>query len=148
MKPTIEEVDMNETKQEIEPQSSTGFDKTVAGGSRSKKRHLLKPSFLVASLLTLWATETAAQYSGWQHSGSMFILTTPEGADLPASAVEKDFPLLVRLHRDFFDFGQAQADGADVRFSTSTGEPLAHQIEEWDAARGTASVLLKLDVEL
>ena len=106
----------------------------------------MKSSFLAASLFTLLATEAAAQYSGWQHSGSMFILTTPEGADLPASAVEKDFPLLVRLNQDFFDFGQAQADGADVRFSTSAGEPLAYQIEDWDAARGTASIWVRIPI--
>ena len=108
------------------------------------KKHHLKPLILAASLLTLLATEAAAQYSGWQHSGSMFILTTPEGADLPASAAEKDFPLLVRLHKDFFDFSQAKADGADVRFSTSAGEPLAYQIEEWDAASGTASIWVRI----
>ena len=50
------------------------------------KYHLLNSLFLVASLLTLSPTEAAAQYPGWQHSGSMFILTTPEGANLPASA--------------------------------------------------------------
>ena len=106
----------------------------------------MKSSFLAASLFTLLATEAAAQYPDWQHSGSIFILTTPEGADLPASAVEKDFPLLVRLNQDFFDFSQAQADGADVRFSTSAGEPLAYQIEDWDAARGTASIWVRIPI--
>jgi hypothetical protein len=28
--------------------------------------------------------EAFAQYPGWQHSGSLYILTTPEGANLPA----------------------------------------------------------------
>jgi len=37
------------------------------------KNPLLKPLFLVASLLTLWPTGAAAQYPGWQHSGSMFM---------------------------------------------------------------------------
>jgi hypothetical protein len=146
MKPTTEGVAMTETRQEIEPQPSTGFRKILTGGSRSMKHHLLTPLFLVASLLTLLATEAAAQYSGWQHSGSMFILTTPEGAGLPASAVEKDFPLLVGLHKDFFDFSQAKADGADLRFSTSAGEPLAYQIEEWDAVRGTASIWVRIPI--
>lgn len=107
---------------------------------------MMKALFLVPSLLTLLATEAAAQYSGWQHSGSMFILTTPEGASMPASAAEKDFPLLVRLHKDFFDFSQAKADGADVRFSTSAGEPLAYQIEEWDAVSGTAGIWVRIPI--
>ena len=92
----------------------------------------------------LWATGANAQYPDWQHSGSMFILTTPEGANLPASAVVKDFPLLVRLNKDFFDFSQAKADGADLRFSTKNGEPLAYQIEEWDAANGFAAIWVKI----
>ena len=104
------------------------------------KQRLLKPLFLVASLHTLRATGTAAQYPGWQHSGSMFVLTTPEGADLPASATVKDFPVLVRLHKDFFDYSKAREDGADLRFSTRNGEPLAYQIEHWDATIGNASV--------
>jgi hypothetical protein len=110
------------------------------------KQHLTKPFFLVASLLTLFAPPATAEYSGWQHSGSMFLLTTAEGANLPASSVEKDFPLLVRLHKDWFDFSQAKADGADLRFSTSAGEPLAFQIEEWDAVRGTASLWVRIPI--
>jgi hypothetical protein len=43
----------------------------------------LKVFILIASLLSLSPTEAAAQYPDWQHSGLMFILTTPEGANLP-----------------------------------------------------------------
>lgn len=85
-----------------------------------------------------------AQYPGWQHSGSLYILTTPEGANLPATAAVEGFPLLVRLHKDFFDFRQAKTNGEDVRFSTSSGAPLPCQIEEWDAANGTASIWVRI----
>jgi len=95
-------------------------------------------------LLTGLLQGASAQYSGWQHSGSIYLLTTPEGADLPASASEDGFPLLVRLHRDFFDFSQAKAQGEDIRFSTSAGAPLAYQIEEWDAAGGAASIWVRI----
>lgn len=83
-------------------------------------------------------------YPGWKHSGSVFVLTTPDGANLPASAVIEDFPMLVRLHKDFFDFTQAQANGDDLRFSTADGKPLAYQIDEWDAKAGTASVWVSI----
>jgi len=86
----------------------------------------------------------SAPYPGWQHTGSIYLLTTPEGANLPASASEEGFPLLLRLHKDFYDFGQAKANGEDIRFSSSTGEPLAYQVEEWDAAEGTASIWVRL----
>jgi hypothetical protein len=38
--------------------------------------------------------EAAPQYQGWQHSGSIYILTTREGADLPTSTSEEG--LLIR----------------------------------------------------
>ena len=50
------------------------------------------------------ANETPANYQDWKHSGSMWLLTTPDGADLPDDASVEGFPTLVRLHRDFFDF--------------------------------------------
>ena len=75
-----------------------------------------------------------AQYPGWQHEGSLYILTTPDGADLAATALEENFPLLVRLNRATFPFSQASTHGEDLRFSAG-GKPLAYQIEEWDASQ-------------
>ena len=102
---------------------------------------------MIGMAVFLALLETAlAQYPEWRHSGSLYLLTTPEGADLPASASENDFPLLVRLSEDFFDFGQAKANGEDLRFSDSTGKPLAYQVEQWDAARKAASVWVRIPV--
>ena len=90
--------------------------------------------------------ETAsAQYDGWQHEGSLYILTTPEGANLPATALEEGFPLLVRLHKGMFDFSQAKASGEDIRFSAG-GKSLAYQVEDWDASKGTASIWVRIPV--
>ena len=107
-----------------------------------RTRQLLQLLSVVA--VSVGVQTDAAQYAGWQHSGSIFVLTTPEGANVPTAASEEEFPLLVRLHRDFFDFSQAKANGEDVRFSTSTGAPMSYQIEEWDAARGVASIWVRL----
>jgi len=74
----------------------------------------------------------------------LFIITTPEGADVPASAAETNFPLLVRLNASTFTFSQAQPDGRDIRFTTPTGTALSYQIEEWDGAAGTASIWVKI----
>lgn len=58
------------------------------------------------SAVTLFAalacavSSTFAQYPEWQSSGAITILTTPEGANLPAGTVAEGFPLLVRLHKD------------------------------------------------
>ncbi len=97
-------------------------------------------AMLFSTVAAIQAASAPAQYAGWQQSGSIFLLTTPEGADLLASAVVEGFPVLVRLHKDSFDFTKAQAHGEDVRFTTSDGVALAYEIEEWDAARGEAAV--------
>lgn len=83
------------------------------------------------------------QYPGWQHQGVLVLLTTPDGANLPASASVSDFPVLIRLNKEGFDFKQAMAQGEDIRFS-GAGKPLAYQIESWDAAKGTASIWVRI----
>jgi hypothetical protein len=95
-------------------------------------------------LLLLSTGQASAGYSGWEHSGSIFLITTPEGANLDASASLEGFPVLVRLNKDFFDFSQANADGADIRFSTIDGKALAYQIDEWDKANGVASIWVRV----
>jgi hypothetical protein len=79
-------------------------------------------------------------------SGSLWILTTPHGADLPAGRSVEGFPLLVRLNGDSFPFGNALPDGSDLRFSSTEGTPLAHQIEEWDPANQRAAVWVRIPV--
>ncbi len=111
-------------------------------------KHLPTTLFVLASILLAMPAsaqnKAAAQYRGWQHSGVIAILTTPEGANLPAAATEDNFPLLVRLNKDFFDFKQAKPKGEDIRFATSAGVPLAYQVEDWDAAKGTASIWVRI----
>jgi hypothetical protein len=101
------------------------------------------PAALICAFLA-FAQVVLAQYADWRHSGTFFILTTLEGANLPATASEDNFPLLVRLDGDWFDFSQAQAKGDDIRFAAATGAPLAYQIEQWDPAAGTASVWVRI----
>jgi hypothetical protein len=93
--------------------------------------------------LAIFPVALSAQFPGWAHSGSMYILTTPEGAGLEEGAVVKDFPLLVRLNPDHFPFSEAAIDGRDIRFS-SGGNPLSHEIEEWDREAGQASIWVRI----
>lgn len=105
---------------------------------------------MIDVLKKLWscAEERPAQANVSQklgkYSGSLWLLTTSEGANLSAEAAVEDFPVLVRLHRDYFDFSQTRPDGADVRFTSSSGEPLAYQIEAWDAAQGLATLWVRV----
>ena len=83
------------------------------------------------------------QYPEWAQRGSYHLLTTAEGADLPEGVVLQGFPVLLRLAADGFPFGEADPQGADLRVSAG-GEPLAYQIEEWDAAAGRASLWVRV----
>lgn len=98
----------------------------------------------VVSILAGLPCALLGQESGWKHSGSLYILTTPEGADLAEGVTLQDFPLLVRLNKDFFDFSQAKPKGEDLRFFSASGEPLAYQIEEWNPSEGTASIWVRI----
>ncbi len=87
---------------------------------------------------------TAQSYAAWAHAALISILTTPEGANLPATAAVADFPVLLRLNAGNFDFAQAKPRGEDVRFSTADGARLFYQIEHWDASGATASIWVKI----
>lgn len=98
------------------------------------------PSTCLLSLALACSAIAAPPKELFAHSGNITILTTPEGANLPTGAAIDDFPLLLRLHRDWFDFSQTKANGDDIRFTSSNGTPLAYQLEEWDPAQGIARI--------
>ncbi|MAB90074.1 MAG: hypothetical protein CMJ90_11515 [Planctomycetes bacterium] len=97
---------------------------------------------LIAVLLM--AANAHGQYTQWRHSGTLHVITTPDGADLDRATTVEDFPVLFRLHRDFFRFDQAAIGGADIRFAAGDGTPLAYQIDTWDAEAGTASLWVRV----
>lgn len=96
---------------------------------------------LLAGAMLDWCP---AAHAAATNSGALWINTTPDGADLPAAAVLEGFPLLVRLHADWFDFTVARPRGADLRFFGSDGKPLAFQIEQWNPEQGTASIWVRI----
>ncbi len=85
-------------------------------------------------------TVRAQTYQAWAYSASLFILTTPDGANIPTGASEANFPLLLRLNKDSLDFSQVKAGGADLRFATASGVPMNYEIEQWDAVAKTAAI--------
>ena len=122
----------------------------IVKSTMTPRRHNPPPihALLLASMATLClpATQAATQnpLPGWQHNGVLAVLTTPDGANLPAGTVVEGFPLLVRLQRDWFDFSQAQPDGADLRITAADGALLPYQIEHWDPKAGTASIWVRV----
>lgn len=105
---------------------------------------MIKSTIISVAMLSALLTSAFAQYPDWPHSGALTILTTPDGANLPAGTSMEGIPLLVRLDKEWFDFAKAKANGEDARFSTDAGAPLAYQIEEWDAGKGTASIWVRI----
>jgi hypothetical protein len=58
---------------------------------------------LIISILTLVISHPVrAQYAAWTGTGVINIITTPDGADLAATASEDNFALMVRLNSSFF----------------------------------------------
>ncbi|MEJ6644603.1 MAG: DUF2341 domain-containing protein [Akkermansiaceae bacterium] len=107
-------------------------------------KHTRLTLFALATILLPPLANAEEAFTGWKHTGALAILTTPDGANLPAGAMIEGFPVLVRLDKDWFDFSQAKADGSDVRFATAAGAPLPYEIEDWDAEKGTASVWVRV----
>ena len=124
--------------------SQRRFHTTAVGKSRTLRNMRTLGLAFATALLAFPNPARADDFATWRHHGTMYILTTPDGADLPASASIDGFPLLVRLYGDFLDFTQCKPDGADIRFSADDGTPLAHRIEEWDAANGSASIWVRI----
>ena len=100
--------------------------------------------FLLAACLGPFLPLQAEDYSAWSGHGSVWLLTDKEGANLPATAVVKEFPVMLRLHGDTFPFASAQSKGEDLRVTDATGRSLALEIESWDKAAGEAVIWVRV----
>jgi hypothetical protein len=85
-------------------------------------------------------------HPAWNRALRVFLNTSASGAGVAENVY--DFPVLVRLTRDNFDFSQAKPDGGDIRFAKSDSILLPYDIERWDAQNGTAGVWVKADTVL
>jgi len=92
---------------------------------------------VVADVVTIVTQSAAAQ------AAKICLNTTSAGADVAESVY--DFPLLVRLTGDNFNFGEARSDGGDIRCTKPDNTPLPFEIERWDAARRQAEIWIKVD---
>ena len=88
-------------------------------------------------------TLVVGPYDSWAHSAKITINTSASGA--PVTGPLAHFPLLVQLDAANFNFGQAKAGGADIRFSKVNGRPLAFEISHWDAALSQAVIWVSID---
>jgi Concanavalin A-like lectin/glucanases superfamily/Domain of unknown function (DUF2341) len=86
---------------------------------------------------------TTVPFAAWKFSKRIFFNTTQSGAWI--SSTITDFPVLVRLTQNNFNFSESGAHGADVRFAKSNGTPLSFEIERWDSASGDAQLWVRVD---
>lgn len=84
----------------------------------------------------------ADDFSAWSHSADFRLNTTASGADIAGDVA--DFPLLLRLDSSLFPFGEAKADGGDIRFSGADGTALAFRMERWDASLRRAEIWIRI----
>lgn len=78
-------------------------------------------------------------YAEWPFSRRIHVNTIAAGV----TDTVRDFPLLVRLDANRFDFDLS--DGKDIRFSTASGAHLAYQLDSWDAQARQAAFWVRLD---
>jgi len=88
-------------------------------------------------------TASIVVYPFWKYSRHLILNTSISGANVGGNV--NNFPVLARLTSAIFDFSQAQADGADIRFAKADGAPLSYEIERWDIVNKLAEIWVKVD---
>ena len=114
------------------------FSELILVTSDGKKRNILKEDMSVTSEDTVAIINPL-----WQYHLDIFLNTTPSGADMAADI--PDFPVLIRLNNENFDFEQAMPDGGDLLFVNTFNVPLAFEIEQWSAEDQIAVIWVKID---
>lgn len=66
----------------------------------------------------------------WEHSETVSLFLAQRQHEAVNSALERDFPLRIRLHRDDFEFDAAQPQVWDIRFTSIDGVSLDYEIED------------------
>jgi hypothetical protein len=101
-------------------------------------------AFIIRYNITIFPGDTAVVLNpSWKYTQTIVLNTTPSGADVASNVA--NFPVLIKLQTDNFDFSQAQSDGSDIRFTKMDNTPLPCEIERWDAARQRAEIWVKVD---
>ena len=100
-------------------------------------------TFLHDTILVSPGSTATVTFSAWKFSKRLQLNTTVSGADVAANVT--DFPVLVRLTNNNFDFTLAKSGGEDVRFKKPDGTPLPYEMERWDASQGSAEIWVRVD---
>ena len=83
-------------------------------------------------------------HDNWRFKNQIWFNTTPLGANVMGSC--KDFPVLIRLDQNNFNFNKAKAKGEDLRFADRNGRPLSYEIECWDKINKIAEIWVNVPI--
>ncbi|MDO5576110.1 MAG: DUF2341 domain-containing protein, partial [Fibrobacter sp.] len=103
-----------------------------------EKKYQIKESFE----LFPESEEVIADYSAWKYSKKVYLNTSETGAGVLETVY--DFPVLIRLTKDNFDFDLSQLGGEDIRFKKIDETPLQYEIERWDSKNQKAEIWVKI----
>jgi hypothetical protein len=101
------------------------------------------PQILQSNIIVHAGNTTFVALYDWKYSADIFFNTTASGAGIAANVY--NFPVLVRLYKQFFNFDEAHSAGEDIRFTKKNGVSLSYEIEQWDGSTGTAAIWVKVD---
>ncbi|HMA63905.1 MAG TPA: DUF2341 domain-containing protein, partial [Chitinispirillaceae bacterium] len=79
----------------------------------------------------------------WKFSRKLYLNTTANAAAVSGNVT--NFPVVIRLTNNNFNFNQAQSHGEDIRFLKPDNTPLVYEIEQWDSVNGKAEIWVKAD---
>jgi hypothetical protein len=101
------------------------------------------PQMLQSNVIVHAGNTTFVALYDWKYSADICFNTTASGAGITTNVY--NFPVLVRLDKQSFNFDQAQSAGEDIRFTKNNGASLPYEIEHWDDNTGAAAIWVKVD---
>ena len=97
---------------------------------------------LAKNIIVMPGVTTVIPFTDWSYYTTIKVNATPRSTlGGPVTGI----PLLLRLDSGNFDFSQARADGADIRFSKEDGSSLPCQVQSWDSLQRQALVWVRVD---
>lgn len=101
------------------------------------------PVIMSNNVIVTSGDTTTVLWPNWKYSHDLILNTSSSGAGITEDL--NNFPVLVRLSAATFDFNQCMPDGEDLRFLSSNGKLLYHQIELWDRENNHAAIWVRVD---
>ena len=100
-------------------------------------------SILITNIAVPSGDTLVLPYPQWRNFTKIYLNTSVTGAGITEDVT--DFPVLIRLTNEVFNFAQAHEDGSDIRFTKNDGTSLSFEIERWNATDELAEVWVTVD---